>query len=66
MPIMTLNDRLVLIESHLNSIKRALKRGDEDSLSTVGQFLNSIAEVAREGSDIALTASGEAPPGGAT
>lgn len=61
MPIMTLNDRIVLIDSHMDSIKRALKRGDDDSLNTVGQFMDSIAKVAAEGSEQLLHPEG---PGG--
>lgn len=50
MPIMTLNDRLVLITSNMESINRAIKRGDYSSVST---FLDSIGAIAKEGAELA-------------
>lgn len=45
---MTLNDRLVLIRSHMDSIDRAVKRDDYAAITT---FFESISEAAKEGAE---------------
>jgi hypothetical protein len=50
MPIMTLQDRLVVIRSNLDSIDRAVKAQTPDAIAT---FFSSIASVASEGAELA-------------
>jgi protein associated with RNAse G/E len=49
MPLMTLQDRILLIESHLGSIKRAVTL---NAMADVSQWFNAIASVASEGESL--------------
>lgn len=46
MPIMTLVDRIVIVESHIQTIKRIMKRGE--GLEGLPEFWKAIATVASE------------------
>lgn len=48
MPLMTIEDRITVITSHMASIQRGLKHGNIEGLAT---FFDHIAEVAKEAAD---------------